>query len=473
MTDDSKPRTRTERDSLGAVEVPADRYWGAATERALALYPATGPRPHSVFIRTLGLQKQAAAEANAALGVIAASVRDAVAVAAAEVAAGTLDSHFPLTIWQSGSGTQFNMNANEVIANRASEIAGGPLGAARTIHPNDHVNASQSSNDTIPTVMHVAALTLLRDALEPALDGLIDTLDGMAQEHGATVKVGRTHLMDAAPTTVGAEFAALALQLGGLKADFTLAADGLRELAQGGTAVGTGLNAPEDFARQVARALSGLSGLDLVTAPLPAVHMAGHGAMVRLSAALSALAGVLEKLASDVRLSASGPRAGLGEFTLPSVEPGSSIMAGKINPGLAEAMISACALVHGHHTAVTHAAAMAGQFQLNTAKPLIAHAVLDGLQALSDMMRHFTAHMLNGLTINRDRLAANVRDSLMTATVLVPRIGYDKTAALVKLADGEGLGLREAAARLDGVDPDMVDRLLTPAALIPGYAGGE
>jgi len=459
--------TREDRDSLGIVRVSADRYWGAQTERARCNFPrGTEPMP-AVFIRALGVQKRAAARTNAALGALDADRATAIELAAAEVAAGKLDDHFPLPVWQSGSGTQYNMNANEVIANRANESLGSALGGNKPVHPNDHVNMAQSSNDTIPTVMNLAALMAWRDAGATALDDLIHEVAACAGRFAGLVKVGRTHLQDAVPMTLGQEFSAFSAQLEASKDTLAGALDGLLAVPQGGTAVGTGLNAPADFGPAFTRELATLSGFGFTSADNKFSKIAGHQDMLAVSAALSGLATVLYKLANDVRLLGSGPRAGLGELILPKNEPGSSIMAGKVNPSQAEAMTMVCVRVFGNHDTVTHAAA-GGQFQLNAYKPVILYAVLQSMILLGQAMASFSARCLKGLKADEARLSANVAHSLMVATALVPHIGYDKTAEIVLKADHEGTGLREAALALKALSAADYDKWVDPLAMTKG-----
>ncbi|MCJ9427821.1 class II fumarate hydratase [Kordiimonas marina] len=459
--------TREDRDSLGAVRVPVDRYWGAQTERARRNFPPGTELMPTVFIRALGMQKQAAARANAASGALDAKRAKAIELAASDVVAGKLDDHFPLPVWQSGSGTQYNMNANEVIANRAGESLGAALGSYAAVHPNDHVNMAQSSNDTIPTVMNLAALMAWRDAGALALDDLIHEVEGCASRFAGLVKVGRTHLQDAVPMTLGQEFSAFSAQLGAARETLSGALNSLLAVPQGGTAVGTGLNAPADFGPAFARELSALSGFNFTSADNKFAKIAGHQDLFSVSAALSGLATVLYKLANDVRLLGSGPRAGLGELILPKNEPGSSIMAGKVNPSQAEAMTMVCVRVFGNHDTVTHAAA-GGQFQLNAYKPVIIYAVLQSVILLGQAMASFTARCLKGLKADEARLSANVAHSLMVATALVPHIGYDKTAEIVLKADHEGTGLREAALALQALSAADYDKWVDPLAMTKG-----
>ncbi|TNE63863.1 MAG: class II fumarate hydratase [Alphaproteobacteria bacterium] len=459
--------TREERDSLGAVAVPADRYWGAQTERARGNFPMGTDRMPPVFVRALGLHKLAAAKTNAANGDLDSKLADLIFRAAQEVADGRLEAHFPLPVWQSGSGTQFNMNANEVIANRANELAGAPLGAKAPVHPNDHVNMAQSSNDSIPTVMNLSALLCWQDQGQAQLDGLIGETMACATRFAGLVKVGRTHLQDAVPMTLGQEFAAFADQLKAAAASLHHALDALHEIPQGGTAVGTGLNAPANFGAAYADTLAGLTGIGFKSAANRFSKIAGHQDLFAVSAALSGLATVLFKYANDVRLLGSGPRAGLGELILPKNEPGSSIMAGKVNPSQCESLAMICVRIFGNHDTVTQAAA-GGHFQMNAYKPVIAYSLLQSMILLGEGMASFTDRCLKGLEADRARLADNVARSLMVATALVPRIGYDKTAEIVLKADKEGLTLRDAALASGALSESDYDTWVDPRAMAEG-----
>ncbi|HTJ84494.1 MAG TPA: class II fumarate hydratase, partial [Polyangiaceae bacterium] len=419
--------TRIEKDTFGAIEVPGDRYWGAQTQRSLENFRIGDERFPRGFIRALGLIKRAAAEINAELGVLDAKKRELIVTAADEVIAGRLDGHFPLVVWQTGSGTQTNMNANEVIANRAIELAGGVLGSKSPIHPNDDVNRSQSSNDVFPTAMHLATVDALEAQLLPALEALRATLAAKSEANAAVVKIGRTHLQDATPLSLGQEISGWVAQLergaSAIRATLPL----LHELALGGTAVGTGIGAPPDFAVRVAAKLAELTGHPFVTAPNKFQALASHDAMLACHGALRTLAASLFKIANDVRWLASGPRSGLGEITIPENEPGSSIMPGKVNPTQCEAMTMVAAQVIGHDVAVTLGGAT-GNFELNVMKPLIAYDALRSIRLLGDAMRSFDEHCARGIEPAVKRIAENVERSLMLVTALAPQIGYDRAA---------------------------------------------
>ena len=457
--------TRTETDSLGPVEVPTDRYWGAQTERSRRNFPIGGERMPDVLIRAIGLQKQASALANRELALIDPKIADAIVRAAAEVAAGALLDHFPLVVWQTGSGTQTNMNANEVIANRANEILGAPRGAKTPVHPNDHVNLSQSSNDSFPTAMHVAAALAIRDGLDPALARLERALAGKAAAFADVVKVGRTHLQDATPITLGQEFSGYARQITEARHALEPALDGVCEIAQGGTAVGTGRNAPRGFGRHVAEHLGRLTGIPFRPAPNPFAAIAAHDALVRLSGVLNALAAALTKIANDIRLLGSGPRSGLGELILPENEPGSSIMPGKVNPTQSEALVMVAAEVMGNHVAVTVASA-GGHLELNAMKPVIIWNVLRSLRLLADATDSFAERCIDGVRANDAQIAHHLEQSLMLVTALAPHIGYDKSAAIAKKAHAEGLALREAAVASGHVSAGDFDLWVDPRTML-------
>ncbi len=460
--------TRVERDTMGTVEVPADRYWGAQTARSLALFQIGTERMPREVTRALGLVKKAAARANAALGLLEPDLAALVERAADEVAAGRLDDHFPLLVWQTGSGTQTNMNVNEVIANRAIELAGGELGSKRPVHPNDHVNRSQSSNDVFPTAMHVAAAERVTRHLLPAVDGLADALGAKAGELGDVVKIGRTHLMDAVPLTLGQEVSAWASQVRHGRERVAQALPGLLELALGGTAVGTGLNAHPDFARLAVAEIAAATGLPFVPAPDRFEALAAHDALVHASGALRALAAGLMKIANDVRLLASGPRCGLGELVLPANEPGSSIMPGKVNPTQAEALTQVCAQVMGNDVAIGIAGA-SGHLQLNVFKPVIIHNLLQSTRLLGDACASFAANCVAGLEPNRARIADHLSRSLMLVTALNPVIGYDQAARAAARAHAEGTTLREAVVALGLLTGDEFDARVRPEAMLgPG-----
>jgi len=456
--------TRQESDSLGPVAVPADRYWGAQTQRSLRFFAFGGPMPLAI-VHAFGSLKAACAEVNAAMGRLDPALAAAIVAAAEEVAAGGLDGEFPLRIWQTGSGTQTNMNANEVIANRAIEALGGTPGSKTPVHPNDHVNLSQSSNDTFPTAMHLAVAIELEHRLIPALEELIAALAAKAERWAALIKIGRTHLEDAVPLTLGQEVsgwvAQLELALTGLRA--TLPA--VHQLAIGGTAVGTGLNAPAGFGEAVAERLAERLGLPFTSAPNKFQALAGHEALAAAHGALTVLAASLMKIANDVRWLASGPRCGLGELVLPENEPGSSIMPGKINPTQCESLTMVAVQVMGHNTAVQMAASQ-GQFQLNVFKPLIAHNVLESIALLGGACASFREHCVAGMEADGARLADLVERSLMLVTALTPAIGYDRACTIARHAHREGLSLREAALALGGIDADTLDRCLRPEQMV-------
>ena len=458
--------TRTERDTMGTVEVPEDRYWGAQTQRSLEHFDIgrdtfVWGRP---VIRGLGLLKKAAAQANADLGLLPGDVARAVVQAADEVAGGELDDHFPLVVFQTGSGTQSNMNANEVVANRAIEILGGTLGSKDPVHPNDHVNRSQSSNDTFPTAVHVAVALELAERLHPAVDALVAALDAKAEDLGDVVKVGRTHLQDATPVTLRQEIGAWAGQLREAQEDVRHAGERVLALAIGGTAVGTGLNAPAEFGPKVAEHLSRETGLAFHQAGNLFVQLAAHDGLVAVSSALRTLAGALMKLANDVRWLASGPRTGIGELRIPENEPGSSIMPGKVNPTQSEAMTMVVTRVFGNDATVGFAGTQ-GNFQLNVFTPVMTHAVLESVRLLADACRSFTVHCVAGLEADRTRIAEHLDADLMLVTALAPHIGYDAAAAIAKQAHRDGSTLREAALASGAVTPEEYDRWVDPEAM--------
>ena len=446
---------------MGTVEVPAERYWGAQTQRSLQNFRIGGERMPPALIRALGIQKKAAALANMALGALDRRLGEAIAAAADEVIQGRLTDEFPLVVWQTGSGTQTNMNANEVIANRAIEMLGGARGSKEPVHPNDHVNKGQSSNDAFPTAMHIAAVEEVHRRLLPALRHLHGALAAKAAEFADIVKIGRTHLQDATPLTLGQEFGGYARQveLGIERVEACLPR--LYPLAQGGTAVGTGLNAQKGFAERFAQEVAGLTGQPFVTAPDKFEALAAHDALVELSGALNVLAASLMKIANDVRWLGSGPRSGLGEIRLPENEPGSSIMPGKVNPTQAEAMTMVCAQVMGNHVTVTVAGSQ-GNFELNVYKPVIIFNVLQSLRLLADACESFTDNCVVGIEANRDRIRQLVEQSLMLVTALNPHIGYDKAAKIAKKAHAEGTTLKEAAEALGFVGAEDFDKWVRP-----------
>jgi len=458
-------RTRTESDSHGPIEVPADRYWGAQTQRSLHHFAIGEDRMPRELIHAFGVVKKAAALANLELGVLPENTARLIVQAADEIIDGKLDDHFPLRVWQTGSGTQTNMNVNEVIANRAAELAGGTSGAKHSIHPNDDVNRSQSSNDTFPAAMHVAAAEQLDRALIPAVRRLRDALARKAAEFGDIVKIGRTHLMDAVPMTLGQEFSGYVAQLDADLDWLRGVLPRLYELALGGTAVGTGLNAPARFADLVARKIAELMGLPFVSAPNKFAALASHDPLVMASGTLRTLAASLMKIANDLRWLGSGPRAGLGELRLPANEPGSSIMPGKVNPTQCEAMTMVCVQVMGNDTAIGIAGSQ-GNFELNVFKPLIIHDFLQSTRLLTDACRQFTDHLVVGLEPDRERIGQLMRASLMLVTALTPHIGYDKAAKVAHKAHHEGTTLREAVLALGYLTGEEFDRLVRPEDMV-------
>ncbi len=451
--------TRTERDSMGEVAVPADRYWGAQTQRSLTNF-AIGRDRHRMpraIVHAFGLLKLAAARANAELGELDDERARLIEAAAREVADGALDEHFPLVVFQTGSGTQSNMNANEVIANRANELAGQPRGGKHPVHPNDHVNRGQSSNDTFPTAMHVAVVLELHTRLHPPVKALRDTLADKAAAFTDVVKSGRTHLMDATPVTLGQEIGAWVAQIDAALDNLRHTEQGLLDLAIGGTAVGTGLNAHPRFGQTCAGQLAALTGHAFRSADNRFAQLTAHDALVNVSAALRTLAGALFKMANDVRWLASGPRTGIGEVLIPENEPGSSIMPGKVNPTQAEALTMVCARVFGNDATVAFAGTQ-GNFQLNVYKPVMVHGVLESLQLLGDAARSFDLHCARGLAPDRMRIAELLERNLMLVTALNRHIGYDRAAEIAKKAHQEGTTLKEAALALGHVSADDFDR---------------
>jgi fumarate hydratase class II len=452
---------RTETDSMGEIEVPADRYYGAQTARSLQNFRIGGDRFPREVIRALGILKKAAARANAELGALPDETAVLIVRAADEVIAGRLDDHFPLVVWQTGSGTQTNMNANEVIANRAIELAGGVVGSKDPVHPNDDVNRGQSSNDAFPTAMHIAAAERTMHHLLPAVRALRDTLAEKSGAFGDIVKIGRTHLMDAVPLTLGQEFSGYVQQLDNAAGRIESALDGLYDLALGGTAVGTGLNAHPAFAGRCAAGIAAITGLPFRSAPNKFEALAAHDAIVFASGALKTLAASLMKIANDIRWLASGPRCGIGEISLPANEPGSSIMPGKVNPTQAEAMTMVCAQVMGNDVAV-NIGGMSGNFELNVFKPLMIFNLLNSIRLLGDACTSFDAHCAAGIEANRDVIARHLDNSLMLVTALNPRIGYDRAAQVAKKAFAEGATLREAAVALGILSGEEFDRIVRP-----------
>ena len=458
---ENKPH-RTERDTMGPIDVPANRLWGAQTQRSLQNFDISGERQPLEIIRALAQVKRSAAKVNHALGLQDAAKTKAIVAAADEVIAGQHPDEFPLVVWQTGSGTQTNMNVNEVLANRASELLGGARGEGRLVHPNDDVNRSQSSNDVYPTAMHVAAVDAITHKLLPAIATLRATLAQKSAEFNDIVKIGRTHLQDATPLTLGQEFSGYVAQLTHGEAHVRAALPHLCELALGGTAVGTGLNAPKGYAVRVAGELATLTGLPFVTAPNKFEALASVDALVHAHGALKTLAASLMKIANDVRWLASGPRSGIGELRIPENEPGSSIMPGKVNPTQSEALTMLAAQVMGNDVAINFGGA-SGNFELNVFRPLVAHNFLQSVRLLADGMRSFNDHCAVGIAPNRERIAELVSRSLMLVTALNPHIGYDKAAAIAKKAHKEGTSLREAAVASGYLSAAQFDQWVVPA----------
>ena len=457
--------TRTETDSFGPVEVPADRYWGAQTQRSLMNFPIGWERQPAAIIHALGVIKRACAEVNKATGKLDPKIADAIIQAAEEVYEGKLDDHFPLVVWQTGSGTQSNMNANEVIANRAIEILGGVIGSKDPVHPNDHVNMGQSSNDTFPTAMHIAAAVQVNNELFPGLVVLAEGLEAKSAEFADIIKIGRTHTQDATPLTLGQEFSGYAHQIRQGIARVEAALPGIYELAQGGTAVGTGLNTTRGWAEAVAERIAAITGLPFVTAPNKFEALAAHDAMVFLSGALRTVAGSAYKIANDIRFLGSGPRSGLGELILPENEPGSSIMPGKVNPTQAEALTQVAIQVMGNDAAIGFAGSQ-GHFELNVYNPMMAYNLLQSIQLLGDATASFTERMLKGIKANESRIEKLMRESLMLVTALAPVIGYDKATKVAKTAHKNGTTLREEAINLGYVDGETFDRVVRPEKMV-------
>ena len=460
--------TRIETDTFGPIEVPADRYWGAQTQRSLQNFKIGWEKQPKPIVKALGVVKRAAAEANLALGKLDPKIAEAIVAAAQEVIDGKLDDHFPLVVWQTGSGTQSNMNANEVISNRAIEMLGGTMGSKSPVHPNDHVNMSQSSNDTYPTAMHIACAEEVARSVMPALEHLHQALKAKSAAFEHIIKIGRTHTQDATPLTLGQEFGGYAHQTAMSVRRLKETLYGLYELAQGGTAVGTGLNAPVGFAEMVAERIAAITRLPFVTAPNKFEALAAHDAMVFSHGALTATAAALFKIANDIRFLGSGPRSGLGELSLPENEPGSSIMPGKVNPTQAEALTMVCAHVMGNQTAMGFAGSQ-GHFELNVFNPVLAYNFLQSCRLLADAAVSFTDHMVVGIEAREDNIKANLERSLMLVTALAPSIGYDNAAKIAKTAHKNGTTLREEAVGGGYVTNEEFDRVVRPENMIgPG-----
>ena len=458
-------KTRTERDSIGPVEVPSDRYYGAQTQRSFENFKIGGERFPREFIRAYGILKKAAASVNSAFGVLEDSTKSAIHNAVGEVIEGKLDDHFPLVVWQTGSGTQTNMNFNEVIANRAIEMLGGELGSKDPVHPNDHVNMSQSTNDTFPTAINIAAVESIRQQLIPTMQQLRDTLDEKAKAFSTIIKLGRTHLQDATPLSLGQEFSGYVSALDHGLSRLEKALDHCYELAMGGTAVGTGINSVEGFGMAVAKEIAEITGLPFRTAENKFEALGGQDCIVELSGALKVVAVSLFKIANDIRWLASGPRSGIGEISIPANEPGSSIMPGKVNPTQCEALTMLCTQVIGNDTTITVAGA-SGNFELNVYRPVIAYNILQSIRLLADGCRSFSKHAVAGIKPNQERIDHNLYNSLMLVTALNPHIGYDKAAEVAKKAFKDKSTLRDAIMQLDYMSGEDFDRLVQPEQMI-------
>ena len=464
----STQKTRIETDTFGPIEVAADRYWGAQAQRSLGNFKIGWEKQPAPIVRALGVIKRAAAETNMALGRLDAHLGDTIVKAANEVIEGKLDAHFPLVVWQTGSGTQSNMNANEVISNRAIEMLGGEMGSKKPVHPNDHVNMSQSSNDTYPTAMHIAAAEEIVHRLIPALQALRNALNDKAQIWKAVIKIGRTHTQDATPLTLGQEFSGYTQQVenGIYRIEQTLPL--LMQLAQGGTAVGTGLNAPIGFAEGVASRIAAITGLGFTTAPNKFEALAAHDAMVFSHGAINTVAASLFKIANDIRFLGSGPRAGLGELSLPENEPGSSIMPGKVNPTQCEALTQVCVQIFGNNAALTFAGSQ-GHFELNVYNPVMAYNFLQSVRLMADAATSFTENCVVGIEPRLDNIKSGVERSLMLVTALAPKIGYDNAAKIAKTAHKNGTTLREEAVGGGYVTNEEFDQYVRPEHMIqPG-----
>jgi fumarate hydratase class II len=457
--------TRTETDTFGPIEVEDTKYWGAQAERSRGNFKIGWEKQPASIIRALGIIKKAAAKTNTALGQLDAHLSHAIVAASEEVIAGKLNEHFPLVVWQTGSGTQSNMNANEVISNRAIEMLGGVMGSKKPVHPNDHVNMSQSSNDTYPTAMHIACAEQISHHLIPALNHLCKALHAKAESFSHIIKIGRTHTQDATPLTLGQEFGGYAAQVHSAIKRIGDTMPGLLELAQGGTAVGTGLNAPVGFAEKVAAEIAHITGMPFVTAPNKFEALAAHDAMVFAHGAINAAAVALFKIANDIRLLGSGPRAGLGELSLPENEPGSSIMPGKVNPTQCEALTQVCVHIFGNNAAIGFAGSQ-GHFELNVYNPVMAYNFLQSVQLLGDAARSFTDNCVVGIEPREDNIKAGLERSLMLVTALAPTIGYDNAAKIAKTAHKNGTTLKEEALASGLVSAEDYDRIVRPEDMI-------
>jgi fumarate hydratase class II len=457
--------TRTETDSFGPLEVPTNKYWGAQTQRSLINFPIGWEKQPAAIVRALGIIKQACAKANVGLGKLPDRIGQVIQDAANEVAIGKLDEHFPLVVWQTGSGTQSNMNANEVIANRAIEMLGGTMGSKDPVHPNDHCNMGQSSNDTFPTAMHIATAMTARDITIPGLRSLHAALEDKVSEFNGIIKIGRTHTMDATPITLAQEFSGYSHQVAMGIVRLEGALPRIYELAQGGTAVGTGLNTPAGWGEMVAQNMAQITNLPFITAPNKFEALAAHEALVEMSGTLKTVAVSLFKIANDIRLLGSGPRCGLGELMLPENEPGSSIMPGKVNPTQCEALTQVCAHVMGNDAAVGFAGSQ-GHFELNVYKPMMAYNVLQSMQLLGDAAQAFTDNCIVGIQADNDRIEKLMRESLMLVTALAPEIGYDNATKVAKKAHRNGTTLKQEAIALGFVDEATFDRVVQPELMI-------
>ena len=458
-------KTREENDSFGSLEIPIDKLYGAQTARSLINFPIGNEKMPKSLVKALGIIKQAAARVNKSQGKLSPEIAAAIETAAQEVASGKLDDHFPLSIWQTGSGTQTNMNANEVIANRAIELLGGEIGSKNPVHPNDHCNMSQSSNDTFPTAMHIAAVSELEEKLKPALKYLTNIIEKKARAWKHVIKIGRTHTQDATPLSLGQEFGGFSAQLINANARINSSMDGLFELAQGGTAVGTGLNTKRGFDTQFANQVAEITGLPFRAASNKFSSIAAHDAYVFAHGALNTLSTSLFKIANDIRFLASGPRSGLGELQLPENEPGSSIMPGKVNPTQCEAVTMVCSQVHGNHATISFAGSQ-GHFQLNAFKPVMAFSMLQSIKLLSEVMNSFADRCVQGIEPNNENIQTLMRKSLMLVTALTPEIGYDKASLIAKNAHKNGTSLKQEATSLGYVTAEDFDRIVRPEKML-------